>query len=252
MRELVKDVNYGSKVIKKSLSQVIWFWFKYVLMIGICGIVIGICALVYFTPQIPKFLSDRLPNIDLAIKDGLVSTTLTEPYIWGDKNTALVINTQGTVDDLKDYKAGVLILKNKIVAKNENETKFIDLSDFKDETKLDKNMIIKWSTENKLWLLGAGLAILVSQILILGIFYLIWQAIMFLVWSLTFWVYAKILKKKLQYLDILKLVITASVVPMLVSVLNIVFQDKLLGIVGTGILVFYTGIWIYHLPSGKK
>lgn len=41
MRELVKDVNYGSKVIKKTLVQVIWYWFKYVLAIGICGLVIG-------------------------------------------------------------------------------------------------------------------------------------------------------------------------------------------------------------------
>ncbi len=252
MRESLKDLNYGAKIIKQTLAQVIWYWFKYVLMIGICVLGFGIFAVVYFTPQIPKFLSDKLPEVGLSIKDGQVSTNVTEPYVWGDNNMALVINTKGTVDDLKDYQSGVLILKNKLVVKNENETKFIDLSDFKDETSLDKNMIVKWSADNKLWLLGVGFALLVIIILILGIFYLIWQTMMFLIWSLGFWVFSFILRRKMQYINCIKLVITASVVPMFISALNIVFQDRILPFISTAIFIFYTGIWIYHLPSVKK
>jgi len=252
MRESLKDFNYGSKIIKRTLGQVVWYWFKYVLMIGILILVMGMFALVYFTPQIPKFLDNKLPEISLSIKDGQVSTSVAEPYVWGDKNMALVINTQGTVDDLKDYQAGVLILKNKLVVKNENETKLVDLSDIKEEVKFDKAGIVKWSTENKMWLLVVGFAILLSLLLILGIFYLIWQAITFLFWSFGFLLYSKILKKKLQYLDILKLVITASVIPLFISALNIVFQDKILSILSFGVLVYYCAIWIYHLPSGKK
>ena len=75
---------------------------------------------------------------------------------------------------------------------------------------------------------------------------------MFLIWSAGFWIYSKIFKKNLHYLDIIKLVITASVVPLFISALNIVFQDSLLGIIGVGTMVFYTGTWIYHLQFPQK
>ena len=85
MMESLRDLNYGSVVIKNSLSHAIWHWFKYVLGIGIGGLVIGVSALVYFTPQIPKFLSEKLPDINLTLKDGKVSTNIPEPYVWETK-----------------------------------------------------------------------------------------------------------------------------------------------------------------------
>ena len=88
---------------------------------------------------------------------------------------ALIINTKGTVDDLREYKIGVLILKDKIVAKQESETKLIDLSEFKDEASLSKEMIVSWTQNNKVWLLVVGLAMLIIIEVILGIMYLIWQ-----------------------------------------------------------------------------
>ncbi len=235
MRELLKDLNYGSKVIKQTLGQVIWFWFKYVLAIGICGLVIGISALFYYTPQFPKLLTEKVPEVQFTIKNGKLTTNQQLPFKWDDGRMFVYIDENKII--LSDSKG------------ENNEIKFADI---KEEVKFDKNMIVKWSTENKLWLLGVGLAILFSLILVLGIFYLLWQTIMFLVWSLGFWIFSFILKKKLGYLDIIKLVITASVIPLFISTLNIVFQDRILNILSFGILVFYCGIWIYHLPSGKK
>lgn len=252
MMESLRDLNYGSVVIKNSLSHAIWNWFKYVLGIGIGGLVIGVSALVYFTPQIPKFLSEKLPDINLTLKDGKVSTNIPEPYVWGDKNMALIINTKGTVDDLREYKIGVLILKDKIVAKQESETKLIDLSEFKDEASLSKEMIVSWTQNNKVWLLVVGLAMLIIIEVILGIMYLIWQVFSFLFWSLAFFVVSIILKKNLGYTNILKIVLTASVIPLLISTLNILFQDKILDTLSIGIFVFYAGTWIYRLDLTKS
>ncbi|MBI5358115.1 DUF1189 family protein [Candidatus Amesbacteria bacterium] len=215
-------------------------------------LVIGISVLVYYTPQIPKFLNDKLPEISLSIKDGEVSTSLPEPYIWGDKNMALIINTKGTVDDLKEYRSGVLILKNKLLAKNKSETKLIDLSDMKDETKLDKNFFVSWTQNNKAWLLVVGLVILVVVELIVGVFYMLWQALSFLFWSLVLFVLSRLLQIRLEFLNILKIVLVASVVPLLISVLNILFQDKILDMVSIGVFVFYASIWIYHLKPVSK
>lgn len=248
----LRDLNYGKKIIELSLGQAIWYWFKYVLGLGIGGLVIGISVLVYYTPQIPKFLNDKLPEISLSIKDGEVSTSLPEPYIWGDKNMALIINTKGTVDDLKEYRSGVLILKNKLLAKNKSETKLIDLSDMKDETKLDKNFFVSWTQNNKAWLLVVGLVILVVVELIVGVFYMLWQALSFLFWSLVLFVLSRLLQIRLEFLNILKIVLVASVVPLLISVLNILFQDKILDMVSIGVFVFYASIWIYHLKPVSK
>lgn len=248
----LRDLNYSDKIIKFSLPQVIWHWFKYVLGIGILILVIGVCALVYFTPQIPKFLGDKLPEISLTIKDGQVSTNITEPYVWGDKNMALIINTKGTVDDLKDYKSGALILKDKLYAKNESETKMIDLSEFKDETSISKSKIVAWSQSNKLWLLTVGVFILFVVEFVLGILYLGWQSIVFILWSLGFLLISKVMRLKLEFFNILKIVLTASVLPLLISTLNILFQDRILDILSLAVFVFYTGIWIYHLKPEQK
>jgi hypothetical protein len=252
MLESLKDLNYGEKIIKKSLGHAIWYWFKYVLGVGIGGLVIGISALVYFTPQIPKFLSEKLPDINLTLIDGEVSTNMPEPYVWGDKDMALIINTKGTVDDLREYKIGVLILKDKIVAKQESETKLIDLSEFKDEASLSKEMIVSWTQNNKIWILVVGLSMLLVIEFILGIVYLIWQVFAFLFWSLAFFIVSKILKKNLGFTNILKIVLTASVVPLLISTLNILFQDKILDTLSIGIFVFYAGAWIYRLDLTKS
>lgn len=252
MIQSLKDLNYGNKIVKFSLPQVIWHWFKYVLGIGICGLVIGICALVYFTPQIPKFLSDKLPEVSLSIKDGQVSTNMIEPFIWGDKSMALIINTKGTVDDLKEYRSGVLILKDKLVAKNDKETKLIDLSDFKEELTLSKSVIITWTQNNKFWLLGVGVLMLIMLEIVLGGVFLVWQSIAFVVWSLGFWIFAIFFRKKLGFLNTLKIVIYASVLPLLLSTINMLFQDKMLDTLGLGLQVFYAGVWIYHLDLTKS
>ncbi len=220
MIESLRDLNYGSVVIKNSLSHAIWHWFKYVLGIGMCGLVIGISSLTYFTPQIPKFLQERFPVL---------------PYTWDDGRVSVFLDENKLI--LNDRKG------------QSNEIKF---SDIKKDFKLDKNSIVKWTEGNKSWLLGAGLAILLSLELIMGGFYLLWQAVAFLLFAVGFWIFGKIIKKNITFRDTLKIVIYAGVLPLLISTLNILFQDKILDMLSFGLFVFYAGAWIYHLQDSIK
>lgn len=92
--ESLRNLDYGTQIKKMTLGQTLTYWIKYIILIGICGLVIGIGAVVYFAPQIPKFVSDK---------------TTEQPFIWKengmevyiDQEKFVVTSPDGKVNEIK-------------------------------------------------------------------------------------------------------------------------------------------------------
>ncbi len=79
----------------------------------------------WINAQAAGMIAKNLPE-EIKIKDGQVSTTAKEPFVryWdfggeGKKGeVAFIIDTTGRTRDLKDYRQGLLLTKNKLIFKN--------------------------------------------------------------------------------------------------------------------------------------
>lgn len=87
--ESLKNLDYGTQIKKMTLGQTLSYWSKYIILLGICGLVVGIGAVVYFAPQIPKFVSDK---------------TTEQPFIWKENGMEVYIDQEKFVATSPDGK----------------------------------------------------------------------------------------------------------------------------------------------------
>lgn len=193
--ESVKNLDYGPQILKLSLRQVIWYWFKYVLFIGILIFGLGISAVVYFTPQIPKFISEKAAE---------------QPFVWKEGGMEIYLDQEKFVATSPD---GVV---------NEIKTSSI--------------------LNNQGKILGLGIIVVLFIVLSIGIAGIIRQLFQVVLGALGFWILGLVLKKRLKYSNAIKIVIFASVVPLLLSIFNLTFISMV-------VWAFYSGAWIYRLPT---
>lgn len=246
------DFRYSSTIVGKTAGQAMWYWTKYLLLLVAILFVLSLGLLVYYTPQLPRLLNKNLPDIQLSVKKGQVSTNVKEPYVMGDANFSFIINTKGTIDDLNGVKSGALLLKDKIVVKfQDGQSRIQDLSDVGDLT-LDKKTIIGWVTQNKSTLLTTGLFAILILLLFMSSFYWAWKILTLLLWSLLFYLAAVILKRTVTYVDTLKLTLYASVLPLFISAFSFFSPDKASSLISLAVFTLYTSAWIHKLPTKAK
>ena len=248
----LQDFTYGKVILKKTIGQSLWYFCKYLLLFGIAGLILALGLLSYFTPQFSRLVDQNFPDVKLSVTDGQVTTNLPQPFVAGDQNFAFIINTAGTIDDLAQYSTGVLILKDKLLVKSEDgQTRIQNLSDFNDLT-VDKSQIVSWTQNHKLLLLGLGFLSLSLIIILLSGFYWLWTLLASFVWSAILWATSHLFKRPHPYLDILKLVLHASVISLFFQVLSLFFPASALSLIGLGLFVFYSLTWLWHLPAPTK
>ena len=253
----LQDLKYGEKIVVKTVRQCIWYWSQYFIVLALITWILIIAVVTYFTPQLSKIVNDKLPDVDIAIKDGLVESSVPQPYIFKDKsNFAFVLDTNGKPEDLNDYDSGLIILKDKVVAKNQpNETRIYELKDVKDFY-VDKEVITSWIKKNttKLW------GIVVIAITILGVFLSIifwaWNLGGYAGWAVVLWLVSKLLKGNLDFANSFKLVVFAAVLPTIISAFSIFSNNGFANYLTTGLLLFYALAWMWNLryiqPNGKQ
>lgn len=242
------DFKYGNTIVGKTAGQAMWYWTKYLLLFAGLLVILSLGLLVYYVPQIPSLADKNFPDIEVSIKNGQVSTTASEPYVIGDSNFSFVINTHGTGDDLKNIKSGAILLKDKIVVKSEDgQSRTQDLSDIKDLT-LNKKTVVDWAVQSKPTLLFMGLVALLVFLTLMSGFYWLWKMLSIIALSLVFWIVATILKRTASYVDILKLALYASVLPLFISAFSLFAPNPSSSLISLILLALYTLAWIYHLP----
>jgi hypothetical protein len=102
------------------------------------------------------------------------------------------------------------------------------------------------SNSVKIWF-GLTIALLVLAILA-GLLIWFYRFISFAVWSAIFLIITKyLLKKSLTYLNIFKLVVYASILPFLFSMLLSTSSSPILDILNLAIMAYFTFNWIRNL-----
>ena len=244
-----RDPAYAQVIIGKTSRQVLWYWSRYVIFFALISLLLSIFALTYFSPQFPKIIRDNVPDFDLAIKNGQLKSGMTQPAIWGNSDFVVILNTDGKQSDLDKYKSGILILKDKILAKSEDsQIQPRSLKDFGD-WQVDKSGLISWLGGHELivLLLGSLLAIVIAAVA--GGVYWLMQVLMFLFWSGVLWLVAKFQHNPFVYLNCFKLVVYASVLPLIISAFTIISPSPVFSYLGLGLFIFYVVSWYRTLTK---
>jgi len=243
----IRDLKYGQVIVKKTVGQAFWYWFKYVLSVTLIFVGLAIASLTYFAPQLPKLVAKSVPDIWVSITNGKLSTNATQPLILGDDNFKLVINTKGKESDIDQLQAGILVLEDKLVTKNGSDIQVIKFTDIKDEVKVDKQTVVSWLEGNKILLLAIGLgAILLIATVLLGT-YVGWKILVFLIAGLLLWLVAKVTHRQIKYVDGLKLVAYAAVPALIFTFI----PGQLGAMLSMGTWVFLSCAWLVKLGVDK-
>ena len=233
----LQDLKYGPKIFAKTGKQAYWYWTKYFLALAGIGLFLILAVITYFVPQVPKFLSQNFPGVQPAI-------------YTAEDGGSFILDTTGKITDLSNYKAGILVTSGKIFFKDQqSNVQEIAIKKFGD-TAFDKNTVVDWSGKNKplLWGIIAGFAV-TTFLFYIGFLYISYLVIM-LAAAAGIWVVCLILKTRISYINSLKLVFYASVLPLIVSSFSFLAgNDQIAFIIQTGLFLIYAVGWLWYLPK---
>ncbi len=244
----LKDNLYGNVIVEKSLKHTLWYWTKFLLLIAVVPYIFSIIILTRFLPQLPKLITQTFPEGTLTSEKGILSSTISQPYTVGDKNFSLVFDLEADPSALDSYQAGALVLKDRIIVKDTtgvtDSRSLANVPDFS----LEKSQISSWISARRTQLWFAGLLLLtLLAVFLTAVNWLIRIGNLSL-WAAGFWFFNKFfIKQTIDFMNIFKLVVYASVLPLLLSVILFFAPSNLLTFLGWGLLVYFTYTWLKHL-----
>lgn len=246
----LQDPNYGNVIISKPLKKVVWYWSQYLLLISALGFLMTIFFITNKLPQLPRFIEEKFPEGDIAFNGGQLSTTISQPLFIGSQEFALVLDTEASASALDKYSSGILFQKNQILMKSEDGQTDIQTYDKIPDFSINKQIASETISKNivKIWFALFGIVLLFT--LIISSITWFWKGLSYVIWALLFLAIAKfIMKKNLSYLQILKIVIYASVLPFLLSIILSFFPNPILEILNLAVLSYFGFNWVSNIQS---
>lgn len=246
----LQDSNYGNKIITLPLGAVIWYWTKYLILIA--GIsLIGITFFITNKlPQVPRFITEKFPDGTFEIKDGVLSSSISQPLVMGNNDFVFILDTNASPSALDSYTSGFLLQKDQAVIKSEdghqNVQSYKQVPNFSTSRQdladaISKNIV-------KVWFAIFGILFVLT--LIFSTFTWFWKAVSYLIWAAIFYLITNfILKKKLQFIEVFKIVIYASVLPFILSIILSFSPNPLLEILNLGVLSYFGFNWISNITT---
>src|SRR3989344_1396928 len=201
-----------------------YFFFLVTILSFLLAFVWGSILAPLFSGENLKKLVDYYPvELTVAIKGGIISSNVTEPYIIkvgsalskeNDHVNIVVIDTKNafSLELFKKYDTSVWIGRDFVVSsKNKNQTELNDVSQIPDFS-LNRERLLHWVDviDSYHWALSLGLfAVLFLAFYALFIFQLIWLLIMALFVLLV----GKLRKRQLSYKNSYKISLHAATIP---------------------------------------
>lgn len=246
------DLGFGRVIVTRTTGQALWYWTKYVLFVA--GLVWAVVAgmLAYYAPQLPRLLTQYLPQLELTVSGGRVTSQTAQPFVWGDRDFALVVDTAGKVADLDPYQAGALILADRIVAKAaDGQIRVYQLKDT-DNFSFAKEKVVDWVSRYRGLILTAGLLVAAAAVALGGAVYWLFQLLSLVVWAALFWLVARLLKRSVTYMDGLKMATYAAVLPLLFGVVGVFAPSRFFPWLALALFLFFGLAWIKYLPAKSE
>lgn len=221
----LRDLNYGSQIIKFSWKKVYKHWFSAFVWVFVVWTLGAIAFWTYFAPQIPKVIMD---------------TSLAKPMVVGDTKNVLMIDNNATASALSSYKAALLVGKENFWYKVDDKT-----------GQISKTSVLAFIKDNKakVWFLGTTFVIVITIFMVFSLCFS--QILGILFWSIIFRLGGKILSKKLNYVETLKICAYASVPGIFINGFSLRSMGMLGTILPLVLFAWYSGMWIYKLPNNK-
>ncbi len=233
------------------LGAVIWYWTKYLLLmagISLIGITFFITNKL---PQLPRFIAEKFPDGTLEINNGILSSSISQPLVMGNNDFVFILDTNASPSALDTYTSGLLLQKDQAIIKSEdgheNIQSYKQIPNFSTSRQdladtISKNIV-------KVWFIIFGILFTLTSIF--SVFTWFWKAVSYLIWSVIFYLIAKfILKKKLAFIEVLKIVIYASVLPFILSIILSFSPNPILEILNLGVLSYFGFNWISNIKTG--
>jgi hypothetical protein len=246
----LQDPGYGNVIISQPLKKVVWYWTRYLLLVAGMGFLLAIFFVTNKLPQLPRFIDEKFPQGDITFKGGQLSTTIAQPLFIGSQEFALVLDTEASASALDKYSSGVLFQKNQILLKSEDGQTDIQTYDRVPDFSVNKQIASEAISKNiiKIWFALFGIVLLFT--LIISSITWFWKGLSYVIWALLFLAISKfIMKKNLTYLQVLKIVIFASVLPFLLSIILSFFPNPILEILNLAVLSYFGFNWISNVQS---
>lgn len=248
----LKDPDYARIIVSQTPKSALWYWLRYLILFAIIPAIAAVGALTYFTPQFPRLLRNNLPGFNLAVKNGQASSSLAQPYVLGNQDFAFILNTAGKPSDLDHFRSGILVLKTQILAKstdNHIDSRQVkDLGDFTASTE----GLASWLSSNQYLVLFTGMLLILVLGTLIVLFYASFQILTFFLWGLGFWLAGKVFKRTLAYWDCFKIVVYASVLPLIISAITAISPNPIIDYLNIGLFAFYAITWFRYLTKPRK
>lgn len=247
----LQDQYYGNEIIARPLRSVIWYWSKYLLLLAGIVTLLSVAFMTNLLPQAPRFIEEKFPSGYIQLKDHLLTTSLPQPIVIGNKEFALIMDTENsTASELEAYVSGISFHKDQVFLKSEDgrieSQSYSQVPDFY----ADKNPVIDFLSHNmvKVWFVLLGLILIL--VLIGTSITWSWKMLSYVIWSAVFFLIVKfIMKKTLNYLQVFRIVIYAGVLPFLFSTLLSFFPSPILEILNLAIFSYLGFNWVTNLKT---
>jgi hypothetical protein len=229
IKDTVYNPSFYQKITHEPTELGIWFLF----LINVLSFtVIGIGLLVISIPSVSSFsMSDYIgthypDELTITIQDGVVEANIDMPYYIpldedeeGDPANLIVIDTtEGqTFDTISSYDTLAVLTRDSLVFfKSEGETRIFSLEEIKDFT-FNKDTAISWGETIMTWTYILIIPFALLMIGIVACFVLGWYLLVSFIYALVPFFAAKLLKKRLTYMNAYKVSLYALVPAILFS-----------------------------------
>jgi len=240
----LRDPKYFEVIAKKTVKQSLWYWSRYVLFFALIPTILAIFTLTYYTPQFPRLAKQYLPEVDFTVKDGLASTSLSQPFVANFEDVVFIIDTTGS-STLNT--PGVMITQDKFIFRSpEGDTQTQSLRDLGD-FHFDTPAAVAWITSHQFQIWLVGFLVIVLLAVIFSLFYVLFNVLMFLFWAAVLWLVSRLRHRKFLFNTGFKIAVHASVLPLVISALTFMSSSGLIFILNLFLFTFYTISWYRSL-----
>ncbi len=258
------NFNYYKDIEKAKFSfSLKYLYFLFYILSLITSIVFASQLGMFILPNAPKYIetfkseaSSFYPKeLVITVKNGEVSTNVKEPY---KIKNLLTIDTKGNQSDITNDNTPILVTKNSIVTKdNQNSYKVYPLDTNLNMT-IDKKSYDKIISQIMPFLkyVEPGLIVLIILSILVwpfvgAAFSLLAELIYLLIFSSLFFIVAKLLKRDMNFRNVFKLSMHASSLPILLSFIVLSLGIAMPFLLGTAILFVFMILVVNAISSTR-
>jgi len=245
-----KNVAYGRDIITKPVKSVLWYWTKYLILISLIPFILIIFLLTRLVPQSPRLIRDYLPEGTLTMTDHTLSSTITQPSVFRDGDFEIIFDLNATPSAFSSTASGILIGSDRLTIRSaDGQLQNLDYSAIPDFS-TDKFQLADWiqSRLREVWF-GGFLIITVLGLILFALSWF-WRVVGMLIGALLFWAVLRyFMHRDLRYLQVLNLVVYASVLPLLLSVLLFFVSGDVTSLINIAILIYFVYNWVKNIDT---